>query len=334
LNDSALHKPEGGTLLWPTKSYQRPDEVGSKETAARPNTGYSEGTNVAFRFPIRKGEKVDGSNLPVTSREYKLMLNVDRFRDRVQASQEFFDLVNFLVKKEGGKVEAEQDTEEQNEEESRRTSYLDTPELALHQQGFALRLRREEGDDAKGFQVNLKYRDPDRYVSAAQDVSSPRADKTKFEEDILPSFTSKFSHSTSIESGALPDLGSMGKVMDLFPGSGDLDIDEDADVKRVNDFEALEVVRKLCKLEFGGTPTIKASLSFWYLPEGADGWPLVGEFSFDYDAPDDGADGATLESYPCEVARGAGRLFKALQSQEGWFDLDGTTKTAFALEVL
>jgi hypothetical protein len=208
---------------------------------------------------------VDGSNRPVTSREYKLMLNVDRFRDRRQASQEFFGLLDFLVGKEGGSVE-----EAQDEEESRRTSYLDTPEVALHQQGFALRLR-EEGDDAKVFQVNLKYRDPDRYVSASQDVSSPQADKTKFEEDILPPFTSRFSHSTSIESGTLPELGSMKKVMDLFPGLRDLDIDKDAAVKRVNDFEALEVVRKLCKLEFGGPPAIKASFEFLVFA-GRSGW--------------------------------------------------------------
>ena len=271
---------------------------------------------------------MDNSNCPVTSREYKLMLNVDRFRDIGQASREFFGLLDFLVGKEGGSVEKDKDPEE-----SRHTSYLDTPELALHQQGFALRLR-EESDEAEGFQVNLKYRDPDRYISAAQDVSSPQADKTKFEEDILPPFTSRFSHSTSIDSNTLPELGSMRKAMDLFPGLADLDIDGDTAVKTVNDFKALEIVRKLCKLEFGGPPTIKASLSFWYLPEGAKGWPLVGEFSFDYDALDNGANGETLESYPCEAARGAGRLFNALQNQKGWFDLDGTTKTAFVLEVL
>ena len=275
-----------------------------------------------------KGEKVDNPNRPVTSREYKVMLNVDRFRHRGQAAQEFFGLLGFLVGKEGGSVE-----EVQDEEETRQTSYLDTPELALHQQGFALRLR-EENDDTEEFQVNLKYRDPDRYVSAAHDLSSPRVDKTKFEEDILPPFASRFSHSTSIVSDTLPDLDSMEKVIDIFPGLRDLDIDGDTTVKTVNDFEALEVVRKLCKFEFGGLPTIKASLSFWYLPEGTNGWPLVGEFSFDYDALDDGANDETLESYPSEVASGAARLFNALQRQEGWFDLDGTTKTAFVLETL
>src|SRR3954462_9354515 len=94
-----------------------------------------------MQYTDHEGGQVDDSNRPVTSREYKLMLNVDRFRDRGQASQEFFGLLDFLIEKEGGSVE-----EEQNEEESRRTSYLDTPELALHQQGFALRLREEDDD--------------------------------------------------------------------------------------------------------------------------------------------------------------------------------------------
>src|SRR5215211_209226 len=109
---------------------------------------------------------MDISNRPVTSREYKLMLNVDRFEDRERASEVFLSLLGFLVSKERGSV-----VEEQNEEERRQTSYLDTPEGALRQQGFALRLR-EEDDDEEGFQINLKYRASDRYISAAQDLSS------------------------------------------------------------------------------------------------------------------------------------------------------------------
>ena len=79
----------------------------------------------------------------------------------------------------------------------RQTSYLDTPERALHQKRFALRLR--EDDDEQEFQINLKYRASDRYISAAQDLSSTQEGNTKFEEDILPPFVSKFSHSISIE---------------------------------------------------------------------------------------------------------------------------------------
>jgi hypothetical protein len=192
---------------------------------------------------------MDISNRPVTSREYKLMLNMDRFKDREQASQEFLSLLDFLVRKEGGRV-----VEEQHEEERRQTSYLDTPERALHQQGFALRLREEEDDNEEGFQINLKYRASDRYISAAQDLSSPQDGKTKFEEDILPPFVSKFSHSTSIETHTALELGTINKVVDLFPGLRELDIDENTPVETVNDFKALEVVRNLCKWKLVRNP--------------------------------------------------------------------------------
>jgi hypothetical protein len=293
----------------------------------------AEGYNVERR--TREIEKdhpeqreMDMSNRPVTSREYKLMLNVDRFKDREHASEVFLSLLDFLVRKARGSV-----VEEQNEEERRYTSYLDTLQGALRQQGFALRLR-EEDDDEEEFQINLKYRASDRYISAAQDLSSPQDGKTKFEEDILPPFVSKFSHSTSIETDADPELDSMHKVMALFPGLRELDIDENAPVETVNDFKALEVVRKLCKLKFDEEPIIKASLSFWYLTEDEDEWPMIGEFSFDYDVPDNGADEDELEMYPHRVVEGANRLFNALQKQEGWISFNTTTKTAFALEGL
>ena len=41
------------------------------------------------------------ANLPVTSREYKLMLNVDRFSNRTEGAEAFFRLIEFLIKKEG-----------------------------------------------------------------------------------------------------------------------------------------------------------------------------------------------------------------------------------------
>jgi len=271
---------------------------------------------------------MSASNHPVTSREYKLMLNADRFRDRDQGSQVFLRLIDFLIKKEGGNI-----IERQNKEERRRTSYLDTSELALQQRGFALRLR-EEAEAEGGFQINLKYRASDRYISAAQDLFSPQADKTKFEEDILPPFVSKFSHSCAIETNAMPDLSSMKKVTSFFPGLEKLNLDGDTAVKTVNDFKAAEVVRKLCKFQFGGPPTIKASLSFWYLTKDESDWPLVGEFSFDYDDLDGGTDGDSLENYPSQVVEGTNRFYRALQGQAGWLDLNRTTKTAFALEVL
>ena len=83
-------------------------------------------------------------NYPVTSREYKLMLNTDRFKDLEHGSKVFMNLIELLVHKEGGTVELT------DKEEKRAASYLDTPELALRQLGYSLRLRK----DAKSFQIN------------------------------------------------------------------------------------------------------------------------------------------------------------------------------------
>jgi len=266
------------------------------------------------------------SNLPVTSREYKLILNAERFKDRDQGVEMFLRLIEFLIKKEGGDI-----PEKQVKEERRQTSYLDTSELALHQHGFSLRLREETKTPAE-FQINLKYRAADRYTSAAQDVSSTQDATTKFEEDVLPPFVSKFSHSSSIKTGNLPELGRISKVAALFPAVRGLNI-PDVPVKTINDFKAFEVVRKLCKFKFGDTLAIKASLSFWYLTKKEDEWPLVAEFSFDYDV-DQEPEGGRLEEFPAEVVSGANRFFRALQTQTGWLNLSGTTKTAFAIEGL
>lgn len=43
-------------------------------------------------------------NKSVTSREYKLMLQVDRFQDLGAGAEAFFDLLKFLIEKGGGAV--------------------------------------------------------------------------------------------------------------------------------------------------------------------------------------------------------------------------------------
>jgi hypothetical protein len=266
-------------------------------------------------------------NLPVTSREYKLMLNTDRFAERGRGTDSFFALLDFLIRKEGGSI-----METQTEEKRRLTSFFDTPEMALRQGGYALRLR-DESAGGGGFQLNLKYRAPDRYLSAEHDVSSPQGGEMKFEEDVLPPFISKFSRSNSLESQQPPDADTARKLVALFPGLGRLNLGPDVAVRKVNGFTAAEVARKLCKFQFGGPPNLKAGLSFWYLTPDEEGWPLICEFSFDYDASKGGA-ADKLEQFPAATVAGANRLFETLQGQAGWVNLAAMTKTAFALDAL
>jgi hypothetical protein len=70
------------------------------------------------------------------------------------------------------------------------------------------------------------------------------------------------------------------------------------------------------------------------LTEKTDDWPLVGEFSFDYDVAGSGTEENKLEMYPRQTVEGTNRFFGALQNQTGWLNFNTTTKTSFALEVL
>ena len=149
------------------------------------------------------------SNRPITAREYKLMLNVDRFADRAHGSEAFYHLLKFLIEKDG-----EATIQAESEEKRRLTSYWDTSELALRQEGYALRLRQKK----KGFEINLKHRSPDRYLSAARALANSQNGETKFEEDILPPFVSKFALSTEVDVTDAPDLSTVQKAVALFPG--------------------------------------------------------------------------------------------------------------------
>ena len=177
------------------------------------------------------------ANLPITSREFKLMLKVDPFRDRASGAAAFWKLVEFVVeKKEGGRI-----VKRQQDEERRVTSYLDTPGARLRHHGLILRLREETPTK---FNINLKYRSPDRYLAATQEVSSPQAGENKFEEDILPPHSSKFSKSTRVKFQSSPEIRSMADVAALFPGVSALGIPEETPVETLNGFKAQEVARK------------------------------------------------------------------------------------------
>lgn len=270
-------------------------------------------------------------NKPITSREYKLMLNADRFKDRDDGSDAFWDLVAALVEKQGGEAK------KKIEEKPRRVWYLDTPGFELRQAGFVLRLR-EEMEETKRFKLTLKCRHADRYLSASQNVAAGAAvdeAETKFEEDILRQSVSKFSHSTSIRMADRPGLKTLAEVRAIFPGLDGSNIDQDTPIVAVNNFEAYEIKRETGKLNFGEKPKVKPCLSFWYLPNQTEGYPLVAEFSFDYDVLDDEMERLTehpdqLERFPLAVVQAADTFFNALQRHPGWFDFAGTTKTAFA----
>jgi hypothetical protein len=186
---------------------------------------------------------------------------------------------------------------------------------------------RAENNGQK-YKVMLKYRSGDRYLSAIQPIPNSKV-KSKFEEDITPPFISKFSKSCSIELLEKPKLKTVADIVELFPKLEELGISQESSVKKVNGFTAYEVVNEAGQIQFGKEEkaSVEVCFSFWYLFERAEGFPLIGEFSFNYDADNN-------ENFPIEVIKGANQFFVALQKQVGWLDFNNTTKTAYAYESL
>lgn len=267
----------------------------------------------------------------ITSREYKLMLNTSRFQDRKKGIKAFWDVVKYVVNKMHDAHEIKLKT--QNLEKpfkERLTWYMDTtPGNDFNAAGWVLRMREKEENGKQKFKTTLKYRSPDHFISASKDLSAKaNVEKglPKFEEDVVPAFSSKFSHSTSVETEKDDPFKDFGDVAELFPGIMELKLADDIKIHKVNDFTAREVVYRIGNFKVGNGDDnikVKCCFSFWYLAGKEDMYPLAVEFSFDYDRPEE-------KDFPLHVCEAAKCIFSTLQKQSGWVDLSGTTKTAFA----
>lgn len=304
-------------------------------------------------------------NRPVTSREYKLMLNPELFADRKVGIEMMRDLVRILVQVEKGSFE------KQDEIKRRLTWYLDTKAGDLRRERLALRMRRElpkknNGGNGNGekYKATLKYRSEDRYLSANAPVAAREGSKPecKFEEDITPPWVGRYSHSSTVEYDAQPDLGDLGKACDHFPGLGELlaGVDSRTDLKVVRDFKARELTCHLGTAHFPGNPDagcvdlpVRFCVNFWYEkgqcpgsagddPDSCAGVPKVVELSFDFDLVEcdkadrkcrgDGQVTQDLERFPLPVVKACNALFRNLVAMESWLLAQGTTKTALAYE--
>lgn len=266
------------------------------------------------------------NNRLVNSREYKIMLNPLYFNQRKDGSKSWGILLDNLIEQIGAEIDKRQD-----DEESRSVWYVDSPEHALYQKGAIIRIREKKEDDAREFQVTLRYRSPDRYISAAQSISSPEKGKTKFEEDIIPPFKSVYSHSNSLTLDTLPKLKKLEHIRELFPGLKNLDLADNMRIQKVNNYKATEVSRKLRKIRLDEATTIKATLSFWYPSKDEGVLPQVVEFDFDLEPKKtEEKDPNEIEDFSIKGLEKANLLFLLLQGQNAWLDHYNSTKTGFA----
>ena len=266
------------------------------------------------------------TNLPLTSRELKLLLNTTRFRDSAVGADDFAALLESTIVQAGGALIPQKELKK-DPVEKRRTWFLDTPENGFRAHGWILRVREEKAGD---FTLTLKFRGPDRYVASAQDVA-PAAEgpdqESKFEEDVVPPYDALYSRSTSLKHLAAAAPATVGEAAGFFPVLGTLGMPPGTAVAVADGFVAHETALRIGGFRFGDGPKMKMTITLWYAQEARTGYPLLAEFSFDYEARQDGG---AVEGFPLATAAGGDAVFRKLQADAGWVDATGTTKSAFA----
>jgi hypothetical protein len=274
-----------------------------------------------------KNKHILSTALPVTSREYKILLNSKKFRNLKTGIEGFSTgFKNIIDKLEGNFIEYEETIK-------RTTWYLDTRKSELQKHSYILRIRKEQ-DSNKKFKITLKFRDPDRYLSSSKDISASKKYKQKFEEDILPPFTSKYSHSVSINKKRLPPLSNINDAIQIFPCLEELDLDENIGLISPKKFIAFETTYWIGAFDFeNNNGSIKACLNFWHNSAKRNGIPLIAELSFDYDSIE--VNENEIEKFKLINISRAKELFLRMQKMNTWIDTSPSkTKTQLAYNII
>ena len=258
--------------------------------------------------------------LPVTSREYKVMLDHRMFAQRMDALGELQRDLQRLAKRIQLAIEGKW-----SKPKKRSIRFLDTCDGAVNANNFILRYRRKPGADEPG-ELTLKCRIEDRYLAAGASIyARDRLDgETKFEEDIAAPFRSRFSHSQTVDNPAATPPATIGEAAEIFPALGNLRRDgricsAATPLETVGGLVPRERVYK--GVDFFLASGVRASAAVILWSASWKGRVNFAEFSFRY--------GSETEDYEAATARQAYDLFAAIQRLD-WCLPDGRTKTQFA----
>jgi hypothetical protein len=214
-----------------------------------------------------------------------------------------------------------------------RVWYLDTQRHEINRDNnFFLRIREEQNS----YDITLKCRHPDRYISSSYDLSHPsnhsglKFKGFKFEEDITTPFHSKFSSQAKFEDRKKPEITTFQDILSIYPDLKSLNITADKNLKKVNKFEAKEISYKLGDVVFEDGSKLVSEMSMWYLSD-KEKSPVIVELDFDCNAQEIAkSNHMYLEEFPLSLIKNVNNLYLSLQ-REKIVDLGiSITKTDFA----
>ncbi len=280
--------------------------------------------------------QINPINKYLNSREYKLMINKDLFKDKEEGIKKVTSIIKSQVESQRGTFNSDIP-----EEKSKKVWYLDTKNHDLYEKNGLL-IRVKENQAKSEYKVEIKIRNLDRNKAASYDPYHPQSNSNydfkrkqyKFEEDITTPLKSIFSGSSVFEYNDIPGLNSYNDIESIYPSLG-LDIsDKRENLVKVNDFEANEFNPKLGEIEFATGNAAQIQLSIWYLPKYSI-LPCIVEFDINVEAEKPfNENDDTFKEFPESKIGEINKLYNMLQDKSiGIADLDTSkTKTQFVYD--
>jgi hypothetical protein len=262
--------------------------------------------------------------MSVTSREYKLTLNVDDklYKDwKTYGFSHIQQLLEWSCEQTNIKLSGKFKPFDQFV-----VSYLDTPDQVLYNNGWIFRARKYSSDPHNEY--TLKFRCSDRYYSASKDIKfKGNADRVeyKFEEDLtIYPFSSNFSPSCNVYSDTKLKFDSFKKLADGWSGISNLDVSSKAPIVPVRGIQVIQEVWKGVNVKLG-EDTYKIRVVLWWKNTAkAQNDLLFGEIMFRLKSSNEG--------YSNDKIIDAHNLYLTLNKfgvNTGWISSDGMTKTKY-----
>lgn len=272
------------------------------------------------------------------SREFKLILKPNLFKEFNSGIKKVQEIIDTEVNNLSGTFKSR---DSDLKLKHRKTYYLDSSDFRLNSKNFFLRIREDK--KSRKYDVTLKCRHPDRYISSAYDLSDLKMYDTKFEEDIISPHTSKFSASVNFEQDQKPKFDSIEELRSIFPRLISYDIGH-GKLFKVNNFEAKEISVKLGKIVYDGKKSnnkddnkVSLLLNLWYSPKD-ESVPAIVELTYSYKAIKPSPtvsnkinkDNKLIEEFPLSLVRNTYEFYRSIQKMKVADFHASKTKTEFA----
>lgn len=226
----------------------------------------------------------------LTSSEYKLLLNPEKFDDYRQGFKDYWSIIQEVAKENNITILF---SDEPLKQSHKNIGFFDTKNLDLRKNGYMIRRKIKFNDGVRkpGVEFSLKFRDIKPEVSFSADVLiaegyTPKEEHIELESDVVYYSVSNgdlettFSVQNIIELDDNPPM-TVGGFAQIYPALATLGLPLDEELTTVAENEPVEYMVRPGKLDFGDGLYGRMDMTIWFVE--LDGKQLgIPEFSFDH----------------------------------------------------